>query len=67
MTNKMSSNEGSLGLLMNDKTLYINLSNTAGAADKLLIDVKENPKRYVNFSKAVSSQRKGARPKKETI
>ena len=50
MTNKMSSNEGSLGLLMNDKTLYINLSNTAGAADKLLIDVKENPKRYVNFS-----------------
>ncbi|MBP1663039.1 MAG: Mammalian cell entry related domain protein [Bacteroidetes bacterium] len=50
LTDKMNSNEGSLGLLMNDKTLYINLSNTANAADKLLIDLKENPKRYVSFS-----------------
>ncbi len=50
LTDKINSNENSLGLLMNDKTLYINLSNTANAADKLLIDLKENPKRYVSFS-----------------
>lgn len=50
LTDKINSNESSLGLLMNDKTLYINLSNTANAADKLLIDLKENPKRYVSFS-----------------
>ena len=50
ITDKINSNESSLGLLMNDKTLYINLSNTANAADKLLIDLKENPKRYVSFS-----------------
>ena len=50
ITEKINSNESSLGLLMNDKTLYINLSNTANAADKLLIDLKENPKRYVSFS-----------------
>ena len=41
---------GTLGLLMNDKQLYFNLSNTAASADQLLIDLKENPKRYVHFS-----------------
>ena len=41
---------GTLGLLMNDKQLYFNLSNTAASANQLLIDLKENPKRYVHFS-----------------
>ncbi len=41
---------GTIGLLMNDKQLYFNLSNTAASADQLLIDLKENPKRYVHFS-----------------
>ena len=50
MTDKLNSNEGSLGLLLNDKNLYINLSNTANNADKLMIDLKQNPKRYVHFS-----------------
>ncbi|MHB9055177.1 MAG: MlaD family protein [Paludibacteraceae bacterium] len=49
-TDKLNNNENSLGLLMNDKNLYINLNNTAENADKLLIDLKENPKRYVHFS-----------------
>ncbi len=49
-TEKLNSNESSLGLLMNDKNLYFNLNNTAESADKLLIDLKENPKRYVHFS-----------------
>lgn len=42
--------EGTLGLLLNDKQLYFNLSNTAASADQLLIDLKANPKRYVHFS-----------------
>lgn len=50
VSQKMNSNEGSLGLLLNNKDLYINLSNTASNADKLLIDMKANPKRYVHFS-----------------
>jgi phospholipid/cholesterol/gamma-HCH transport system substrate-binding protein len=50
MTQKLNSNEGTLGLLMRDATLYKNLSNTAASADSLLIDLKAHPKRYVHFS-----------------
>jgi len=49
-TNKLNSTEGTIGLLMNDKSLYINLSNAASNTDKLLIDLQKNPKRYVHFS-----------------
>lgn len=50
MTDALNSKEGTLGLLMHDPQLYYNLSATAGDADKLLIDFKEHPKRYVHFS-----------------
>ena len=50
MTKKLNSNEGTLGLLMRDATLYKNLSSTAASADSLLIDLKAHPKRYVHFS-----------------
>ena len=50
MTRKLNSNEGTLGLLMRDATLYNNLSSTAASADSLLIDFKAHPKRYVHFS-----------------
>jgi phospholipid/cholesterol/gamma-HCH transport system substrate-binding protein len=47
---KINSGEGSIGLLINDKTLYNNLSNAAGNLDQLMIDLKAHPKRYVHFS-----------------
>ena len=50
MTEKMNRTDNSLGLLLNDSALYNNLSNTAGSANNLLIDLKANPKRYVHFS-----------------
>jgi len=50
ITDKMNSSEGTIGLLLNNKELYINLSNTSASADKLLIDLQKNPKRYVQFS-----------------
>lgn len=50
MTDKMNRKDNTLGLLLNDSSLYNNLSNTAGSANKLLIDLKEHPKRYVHFS-----------------
>lgn len=50
LTKKMNSSEGTIGLLLNNKDLYINLSNTAASADKLLIDLQKSPKRYVHFS-----------------
>jgi len=50
ITDKINNSEGTLGLLLNNKDLYINLSNTAASSDKLLIDLQKNPKRYVHFS-----------------
>lgn len=47
---KLNSKDGSLGLLMNDKTLYNNLTNTVRSANILLDDLKTHPKRYVNIS-----------------
>jgi phospholipid/cholesterol/gamma-HCH transport system substrate-binding protein len=50
ISEKMNNSEGTIGSLLNNKDLYINLSNTAANADKLLIDLQKNPKRYVHFS-----------------
>ncbi|SFE88282.1 phospholipid/cholesterol/gamma-HCH transport system substrate-binding protein [Chitinophaga sp. CF118] len=47
---KLNSTDGSLGLLMNDKKVYNNLQNSLGSLNKLLEDLKANPKRYVHFS-----------------
>ena len=50
MTRKLNSNEGTLGLLMRDPTLYNNLTKTVADADSLMKDLKKHPKRYVHFS-----------------
>lgn len=50
VTNKINSNNGSLGLLMNDPSLYNNLNTTIKSADTLLNNLREHPKRYVHFS-----------------
>jgi phospholipid/cholesterol/gamma-HCH transport system substrate-binding protein len=47
---KINKGEGSIGLMVNDKALYDNLSKSSDDLDKLLIDMKANPKRYVHFS-----------------
>lgn len=48
--NKISSEDGSLGLLINDDELYTNLESTSKNLSLLLQDVRLNPKRYVNVS-----------------
>ena len=50
MTQRLNNAEGTLGLLMRDKSLYQNLTRTAADADSLMIDLKQHPKRYVHFS-----------------
>lgn len=49
-TEKLNSDKGTLGLLMNDTKLYDNLNSTVTHADSLVIDLKAHPKRYVHFS-----------------
>ncbi len=48
--NKINNGTGSIGLLLNDDKLYNNLNSSAADLDKLMQDLKANPKRYVSFS-----------------
>lgn len=50
LTSKLNSDQGTLGLLMRDASLYNHLNQTVADADSLLIDLKSHPKRYVHFS-----------------
>lgn len=50
LTAKLNSNNGTLGLLMNDPSLYNNLNSTMCSADSLLTNLRLHPKRYVHFS-----------------
>ena len=47
---KINSKDGSIGLLLNDKTLYNNLEATSNKLNILLDDIRVHPKRYVNVS-----------------
>lgn len=46
----VSQGEGSVGKLLNDKELYDNLNDASSNLSKLLFDIKENPRRYINVS-----------------
>jgi len=47
---QINSKEGSAGLLVNDDKLYTNLEKTTKELSELIKDIKDNPKRYINFS-----------------
>ena len=47
---KINRGEGSLGLLVNNDSLYKHLDAASNDLDLLLADMKKHPKRYVHFS-----------------
>tara|TARA_B100001059_G_C17572444_1_gene445647 strand:- start:367 stop:720 length:354 start_codon:yes stop_codon:yes gene_type:complete len=50
ISQKINSSEGSLGLLINKEDIYENLEKSTKALEDLIVDIKNNPKRYVSFS-----------------
>ncbi len=50
ITDKLQTNDSSLGLLVNDPGLYQSLNHTVASLDSLINDVKAQPKRYLKFS-----------------
>lgn len=47
---QINSGEGTMGKLIYNDSLYLNLAQASKDLDKLLIDINANPKKYVQFS-----------------
>ena len=47
---KVNQGQGSLGMLVNNDTLYYNLEKSSQDLDKLVEDIRLNPQRYLHFS-----------------
>ncbi len=47
---KINDGEGTLGMLVNNDTLYRHIEDVSRDLDQLLIDLQENPKKYINVS-----------------
>jgi len=62
---KVNSGQGSLGQLVNNDTLYNNLEQATLELDKLLEDMRVNPKRYVHFSIFGKSEKEKEKPEKK--
>ena len=50
ITDQLGRKDNTIGLLLNDPSLYNNLNATTANAASLLEDLKSHPKRYVHFS-----------------
>lgn len=47
---QVNEGEGTVGLLLKDRTVYDNLEKATADLDSLLLDFKESPGRYIHFS-----------------
>ncbi len=66
ITNKINAGEGTVGMLINNDSLYLNLEQASKDLDLLLLDMQENPKRYVHFSIFGKSEKKGEKKKEKS-
>ena len=50
---KIDQNEGSLGLLLNDRSLYKNVDSLSYNLNKLIKAIEENPERYLKHLRLI--------------
>lgn len=50
LLNKASNGEGSLGMMLTDKSIYHNVKDASANLDRLFVDIRHNPERYLHFS-----------------
>jgi len=50
VVSKMNSKNGSLGLLVNDPSLYNNLNSSLNTLNSLMADIEAHPTRYINLT-----------------
>jgi phospholipid/cholesterol/gamma-HCH transport system substrate-binding protein len=53
LTAKLNKGEGTMGQLMNDKQLYENINKTMTEMQQLLVDIRRDPKKFLNFKMSV--------------
>jgi len=53
LTAKLNKGEGTMGQLMNDKQLYENINKTMTEMQQLLVDIRRDPKKFLNFRMSV--------------
>lgn len=49
LTEQLQNPNSTLGALLNDSALYDNLAKASQSIDSLLVDIRKNPKRYINI------------------
>ena len=64
ITNTINKGDGSLGKLISDKSIYINLESATKELEELIKDMKINPERYINFS-IINTPKPYKKPKSE--
>lgn len=47
ITAKINRPDNTLGLLLNDRQLYDHVNGVAGGLDSIMIELKQNPKKYI--------------------
>ena len=47
---KMNTGNGNVSKLLNEDLLYVNLENSLKSLDELLVDIRKNPKKYINVT-----------------
>ena len=61
---KINRGQGTIGMLVNNDSLYNNLNHSAKSLDELLIELREHPSRFVHFSLFGKKEKTSTKEKK---